>query len=222
VRLAIEIFGRCQVHRTAAGAAGRALLYDPCCGSAYHLSTLAWFVWDQIESIHASDLDADALSIAARNLSLLTLEGLDPRIAELTALHVQFGKPSHTASLQHALALRTRLEELSQNHPMSAHLFSADATNPSAVQMGLAGVKADVVLTDIPYGQLSDWQPATEALAAGNPPVHSLLAALLPVLAPNAVVAVAAGKHDKIAHESYRRLERFNAGKRQVVILRPY
>lgn len=221
VRLAVEIFRRCQAHRTAAGAGGRAVLYDPCCGSAYHLATLAWFAWDQIEHIHASDLDADALSIAARNLSLLTPGGLDRRIAELTALHEQYGKPSHAASLQYALVLRRRLEELSSEHPIAAHWFSADATNPSAVQMGLGDVEADVVITDIPYGQLSNWQPATEALSAGNEPVRSLLAALLPVLAPNAVVAVAAGKHDKIAHESYRRLERFYAGKRQVAILRP-
>jgi hypothetical protein len=221
VRLAVEIFRRCQAYRTAAGAGGSAVLYDPCCGSAYHLSTLPWFAWEEIERIYASDFDADALAIAARNLSLLTPEGLNRRVAELSALYDQFGKPSHAASLQHALALRSRLEALSSEHPIAAHWFSADATIPRAVEKGLAGAKADIVVADIPYGQLSDWQPATGALTMGNPPVHSLLAALLPVLAPNAVVAVAAGKQDKITHEGYRRLDRLSAGKRQIAILRP-
>jgi hypothetical protein len=222
VRLAVEIFRRCQAYRAAAGAGGRAVLYDPCCGSAYHLSTLAWFAWKEIERIHASDFNADALAVAARNLSLLTLEGMDRRVAELSALHEQFGKPSHAASLQHALALRSRLEELSSDHPIAARWFSADATNPLAVEKGLAGARADIVLADIPYGQLSNWQPATQALTLGHQPMHSLLAALLPVVAPNAVVAIAAGKHDKIAHEGYRRLERLYAGKRQIAILRPH
>ncbi len=84
VRLAVEIFRRCQAIRAAQGAQGPAVVYDPCCGGAYHLATMAYFNWDQIAGIYGSDIDEDALGVATRNLSLLTLDGMDRRIAELT------------------------------------------------------------------------------------------------------------------------------------------
>jgi hypothetical protein len=46
-----------------------------------------------------------------------------------------------------------------------------------------------------------------------------MLDALLPNLDPGTVLALAADKSQKIAHEGYRRLERFQIGKRQVTLL---
>jgi hypothetical protein len=46
-----------------------------------------------------------------------------------------------------------------------------------------------------------------------------MLTALLPLLAADAVVAVAADKGQTIAHEAYQRLDKFRVGKRQVAIL---
>ena len=60
-RLAVEIFRRCQALRAAQGAQGPAVVYDPCCGGAYHLATMAYFNWDQIAGIYGSDIDVDAL-----------------------------------------------------------------------------------------------------------------------------------------------------------------
>jgi hypothetical protein len=225
VRLAVEIFRRCQAIRSRQGAEGRAVVYDPCCGGAYHLATLAFFNWERIAAIYASDVDADALGVAARNLALLDPHGLEQRAAELAALHRQFGKDSHAASLEHALALRQRLVELRTGHVIETHLFCADATDGAAVQGGLVGAKIDIVLADIPYGQASQWRFA--APAAGNTagdaaePVQRLLDSLLPALAAHAVVAIAAGKQDRVKHTAYRRLERFTVGKRQLVILQP-
>ena len=222
VRLAVETFRRCLHWRSKAGASGPVTVYDPCCGGAYHLATLPWFDWPSIARIYASDLDADAVGVAARNLSLLTLEGMERRIAELTHLHQEYGKDSHALALQHALTLQERLSVLVQGHAIPTHLFCADATEGQAVAAGLAGAKADVVLTDIPYGQVSRWHSGTAALAQGAEPVGGLLESLLPVLAERAVVAVAAGKGDKIRHAAYRRLERFTVGKRQVTLLQAF
>jgi hypothetical protein len=219
VRLAVEIFRRCLAIRAAAGAKGPAVVYDPCCGGAYHLATLSLFNWEQIAALHASDLDPDALGLAARNLSLLTEEGLDRRIAELTALHAQYGKPSHAGALHHAQALRARLARLVAHHPLPTHLFGADATDPHAVAGGLGDTQADIVFADLPYGRGASWQAGTAALVQGADPAEALLSALQPHLAAGGVVALAAAKEEKIATAGYQRRARFPVGKRQIVIL---
>jgi 23S rRNA (guanine2535-N1)-methyltransferase len=221
VRLAVEIFRRCQAIRAAQGAHGPTVVYDPCCGGAYHLATMAYFNWDQIAGIYASDIDEDALGVAARNLSLLTLDGMDRRIAELTGLYEQYGKNSHKTFLEHAEHLRQQLAEAVRHHPLSTQLFRADATDAAAIAAALPTIKIDVVLTDIPYGRLAAWGGGSLALAQGSDPVHELLESLLPVLSSTSVLAVAAAKKEKIAHDCYTRLARLQVGARQIVILQP-
>ncbi len=237
VRLANEVFRRCLHWRAAAGGAqpGSCVLYDPCCGGAYHLATLAYFNWAQIGVVYASDIDADALGVAARNLALLAPSGLAQRVGELDAMHRQWGKESHAAAHEHAQALQARLAALHAGHAIATHLFCADATDGAAVRAGLAGAKIDVVIADAPYGRASQWQGAAEGHSGGGgdgdgageggaeaaTPLPKLLEVLLPSLAAGALVAVAAAKGDKIRHAAYRRLERFTVGRRQVVILQP-
>jgi 23S rRNA (guanine2535-N1)-methyltransferase len=221
VRLAVEVFRRCQAIRAARGERGPAVVYDPCCGGAYHLATMAFFNWDQIAGIYCSDIDEDALGVAARNLSLLTPDGMDRRMAELTSLYQQHGKASHEAALKHAEQLRQHLAEAVRHHPLATHLFRADATDAAALAAALPGVKVDIVLTDIPYGRLAEWGAGSQALLHGADPVHQLIESLLPVLSDNAVLAVAAAKKVKFAHDSYSRLARLQVGTRQIVILRP-
>lgn len=221
VRLAVEIFRRCQALRAAQGADGPAVVYDPCCGGAYHLATMAYFNWDQIADIYASDIDEDALRVAARNLSLLTLDGMDRRIAELTGLQQQYGKESHRVALMHAEELRQHLVGAVEHHPLITQIFRADATDAAAVSGALPDAKIDIVLTDIPYGRLAGWGSDSLALVQGNEPIHQLLESLLPVLSSLSVVAVAAAKKDKVAHGCYTRLARFQVGTRQIVLLRP-
>ena len=86
IRLASELFQRCLAVRRAGGLTGPCVLYDPCCGGAYLLSTLAYLHWHEIDRVIGSDIDEEALALAARNLSLLTLEGLDRRIQDLAAM----------------------------------------------------------------------------------------------------------------------------------------
>ncbi|MFO7323200.1 MAG: hypothetical protein DIU68_015840 [Chloroflexota bacterium] len=219
VRLANEVFRRCLAFRAAQGMTGPCTLYDPCCGGAYHLTTLAYFNWNSIARIIGSDIDEDAVALARRNLSLLHSAGLERRIEELAALHERFGKPSHAAALDNARILRQWLEQWSTQRRIETAVFRADATDRRSLKAGLAGVRPDVVFTDIPYGWRSNWSPDTLALEAGIDPVQALLDALLPELAPGAVVAVASNKTVKVQHTGYRRIEKFKAGKRQLVIL---
>jgi 23S rRNA (guanine2535-N1)-methyltransferase len=220
IRLTTEIFQRCQRVRAAAGATGRPVIYDPVCGTAYHLSTLAYLHPNDIGEIIASDVDPEILATAERNLSLLTPAGLDRRINEITEMLAAYGKPSHAAALASAQRLKQRLLLFAQVHEIRTRIFQADATDAAALRSGLAGTQVDMVISDIPYGQHSSWRSANPADPAPRRPIWRMLEALTPLLAPGAVVAIAADKGQKIEHEAYRRAERFQIGKRHVAILR--
>ncbi len=216
VRLVSEIFQRCLTLRATNGLTTPVALYDPCCGGAYHLATLAYLHGERIASIAASDIDTEALALARRNLDLLTLPGLDRRITELERLWADYGKRSHEEALESAARLRERLLDLTERRAIAVSVFQADATDGERVLAALGARSADVVITDVPYNRLSAWQGD-----AGFDPLWRMLEALRPILTPGAVVAVASDKGQTPAHEAYRRADRFQIGKRRIVLLRP-
>jgi hypothetical protein len=235
IRLASEVLQRCLAIRAAAGSSGpvtlydpccgaaagsseRVTLYDPCCGAAYHLSVLAYLHWPALQAIVASDVDPQSVEFAGRNLALLSVEGLDRRIAELTEMYQRYGKESHAAALSSARSLRQRLVDLSALHPIQVRVFQANALDRQAVHSQLQGLQVDIVFTDVPYGQHSQWQ---RQFTRAQSPMWAMLDALRDVLVPTSLVAVVSDKQQKGSHEGYRRVQRFQIGKRQIVILRP-
>jgi len=220
VRLASEMFQRCLALREADGLTVPCALYDPCCGGAYHLATLAYLHGERIASIAASDIDVDALSLASRNLDLLTLAGLERRIAEITAMLAAYDKASHAEALDSAERLRERLLVLTECHAIPVSVFQTDALAGARILAELGAHAVDIVITDVPYNRLSAWQGDAVATAPSNP-LWQMLEALRPVLSPGAVVAIASDKGQKAAHEAYQRVERFQIGKRRIVLLRP-
>jgi hypothetical protein len=221
VRLASELFQRCLAIRGSAGFDSPCALYDPCCGSAYLLSTLAFLHGREIRRIIGSDVDRDALGLARRNLALTTPEGLAARIAELQRLHQLYGKASHAAALDSARRLQRLLAATGAEHGMRSELFAADALRKTELAARLKHIRVDVVLTDVPYGQLSSWQAAAAGANREADPVTQMLEALRPVLSAQAVVAIATDKQQKAAHPAYARCDRFQVGKRRIVFLRP-
>lgn len=213
IRLASEMFRRCVARLDKSGPY---TLYDPCCGSGYLLATLAYFHWQEIGALVGSDVDERALSLAKANLSLLTVEGLERRTAQIEQMGREYGKRSHQDALESARRLKVRLSEHLKRHTIETHVFRADATDAQTLTERLSNLGSqtiDIVLADIPYGKHSAWQTAHEN------PIWHMLDALHKVIAPHTVLALAASKAQPIAHEGYRRLERFQIGKRQVVLL---
>jgi hypothetical protein len=154
------------------------------------------------------------------NLSLLTEEGLDRRIAEISQMLEQYKKASHAAALQSAQKLRQQLLGRLETHQIAVNWFVADVTDGQAISAGLAGTPVDLVITDVPYGRRSAWQ-ITDLAQTTLSPVGQMLEALLPVLSSRSVVAIAADKQQALEHQSYRRLDRFQVGKRRVGLLQP-
>jgi hypothetical protein len=219
VRLATEVFQRCQALRARSGLDGPCTLYDPCCGGGYLLTCLGFLHRAALARVVGSDVDPGALRLAERNLSLLTPEGLAARERRLAVLHDAHGKQSHADALSSVPRLRAML--LPPGAPgLNTLLFRADALNPSEVSAGLGGLRADVVVADLPYGRLSSWREPASA-SSQQTPAWRMLESLRSALAPGAVVAVAADKGQKVTHEAYRRLDHFQIGKRRVVIVAP-
>ena len=220
IRLASELLQRCLAIRQARRQTTPCRLYDPCCGGAYHLATLAFLHWHAITEIVASDIDEQALELAARNLSLLTQEGFARRRAEVAELLAAHGKESHRATLEIADRLQPRLRQNLRTHPIAVRLFRADATDGARLSTELRDSPADVVLTDLPYGRQATWQIDAPVESAESP-LWRMLEALRGVAQPSTLVAIVADKRQKIAHPQYRRVEYFRAGKRQATILEP-
>lgn len=221
MRLTTEIFQRCQAIRRKRGNHGSVTLYDPCCGGAYHLSTLAYLHWHEIGTIIASDIDKEILSFAARNLSLLTRPGLNQRINEISALLSTYGKPSHAAALESATRLLSALEKNSAGHRVDTYLFAANAMSSHQLIRELKDIDIDIVISDVPYGKRSIWQETKDAVEQQSGSLWQMLEGMLPVLNNNTIVAIAVDKMQKCKHAQYKQIERFKVGKRQIFLLQP-
>ena len=216
LRLASEIFQHCLAIRKTDGLSGRCVLYDPCCGAGYLLCGLSYLHWAEIRAALGSDIATEAVALAGRNLGLLHEAGLNRRMAEISEMIRLYGKQSHREALQSCLVINERIRHLTEHFPLATGAFQADASDGNALVEHLNGTQADIVLTDVPYGLHSEWQGANSA-----GPAWAMLNALLGVLAPGGLVAVAADKHQKITHDRYQRMKRFQVGKRRITILKP-
>ena len=194
------------------------VLYDPCCGEAYHLSTLAYLHWNDISTIIGSDIDAAALATAESNLSLLTAAGIVRRCTELTAYYNQYGKESHAQAMVHAGTLGAALQQFRRHHAITTRLFQADALQPAALSTHLHGQPIDLVFADVPYGRCAQWQGDIASSTAY--PVAELLGALRPVITPKTIVVIASMKHEQVAHAAYTRVARLKLGKRMITLMK--
>jgi tRNA G10 N-methylase Trm11 len=175
IRLAGEMFARALALWAAQGLRSPCTVYDPCCGGAYHLATLAYLHWSDIGAIIGSDVDEEAL--------------------------------------------REELLGSVEEHAIRCELFRADATDSQALQTELRGGPVDVVLTDVPYGRRSGSQLPPTAQGSTLAPAGRMLEALLSVITPSSIIAIAADKRQALAHPAYRRLGRMQLSDRHVVWL---
>jgi hypothetical protein len=213
VRLASEIYQRCLALR--GKRSSPCTIYDPCCGAAYHLSVIAYLHWDSVCRVVCSDIDEKAVQLAERNLGLLTPGGMERRGREISAMVRLYDKESHKGALESIKRMEGQVNRLTAVRPLQTRVFRANATEASSLRDGLQDTAIDIVFTDIPYGQHSQWEEARM-----SNPAWAMLDALLEFLSPKSILAVASDKLQKIAHEKYTRLEKFQLGKRQVVILK--
>jgi len=182
-----------------------AAVYDPCCGGAYMLAVLGFLYGGFIKAIYASDVSEDAVKLAGANLSLLSETGLLKRREKLQELYLTYGKQSHAAAVKSV----DRLFDKLQNN-ISVKTFQTDILSHDP----LSGfdLKADLVITDVPYGALTSWDDA------GGCAISRMMDAVKPILNKNAVVAVCRDKTQKSGNKNYIRIDKFQCGKRVIEI----
>ena len=219
VRLASEILQRCQAQLLRLGRTPPYTVYDPCCGSAYLLASLAYLHWPALQQLVGSDVDPSVLPLAERNLSLLTAAGLEARIAQLARLSQQFGKPSHEQALASAQRLQERLLIYLRRHSIQSYVFTANALTSQDLFPHLEHRTIDMIITDLPYGQRTTWQE-TELPPDGFGPGWQLLEALREIVTPTSILALTTNKQQKVSHEAYQRLEQCQIGKRRTLFYR--
>ena len=201
VRLAQEIFGRCLQYSPKKK---NICLYDCCCGGGYLLTVLGFLNQDSIGKLMGSDVDVELLSIAKKNLSLLSEEGINRRITEIEEMIDNFHKQSHVEARESAI----KLKGLIKTH-IEVEVFYADV---------LQGVnlkeRPDIILTDIPYGNLVVWKSKED-----NSMVK-FLDTLYGISSSDTVIGLCMDKKTKVKDERFERLEWQQVGKRRFEILR--
>jgi 23S rRNA G2445 N2-methylase RlmL len=219
VRLTTEIFQRCRTHLLRLGRAHPYTVYDPFCGSAHLLVTLAYLHWPEIHQIIGSDVDPAIIPLAKRNLSLITPAGMEARIEQLGQLYEAYGNASHAQALTSARRLQARLLDYRRRHAITSHIFVANALNHEDLLQHPELSAVDLIISDLPYGQQSTWITADQPDAPSNP-AWQLLDTLQVIASPSTIIALTSNKQQKIAHDGYQRVEQFQIGKRRIGFFR--
>lgn len=206
VRLAEELFLRAASHLPR-----RPLhVWDPCCGSGYLLTVVGFLQRPAVAAVLASDVDQDAVGLAASNLGLLSEKGLRDREEELSTLHARFGKPGHAEAGLAAQRLADQLAKGGGSVPVRTGV--ANAFSVGDLRALLGSTAPDVVLADVPYEQQASWR----FTPTGEDPLPALLGALAAVLPGHAVIAVTA--QARKVRAGFPALERFRVGNRAAFV----
>lgn len=211
VRLASEIFQRCAERLARRGTPPPYSLYDPCCGGGYLVTVVGLLHGACLQRIIASDIDAEAVERARRNLSLLTTAGMERRLEVLRGMAAEFGKPSHRDAVESGLRLKAALTPAHER--IQTDCFPFDITGEAGLPNLVRAV--DLVIADLPYGRTTAWKGLADAAEAAR----ALLGKVQAALAPAAVVALVAGKDQVVSHPDYRRAAVWTIGRRRVTLL---
>ena len=193
VRLLNEIFGRAMEH---AKKKKDLSIYDPCCGGGYSLTVLGFCHGEVISTLYGSDIDPKMTACARKNTSLLTTEGLEKRRQEVEKLYQEYNKTSHKEALESIERLQSRLKDT-----LAIEIFEADCTKE------LPEIPADIILTDVPYGNLVEW---SEDSAVS---LHDMMEQLGVMAKPGTVLAVCMDKKQKVVHPDWKRVEKQQIGR---------
>lgn len=198
VRLLNEIYGRAKSYLEKKD---NITVYDPCCGGGYALTVLGMFHNLSIGRIYASDVDSGMVELSKRNLGLLTYSGLMRRKQEIRKSYEMYGKQSHREALESCDKLYDRLRR-----EIRTEVFEADCTK------ALPDIKPDIIITDVPYGNLVNWAEDTG--------LGAMLDQLWEISHSETILAVCMDKGQKAGNSRWRRIEKHNHGKRRIEIFR--
>jgi hypothetical protein len=210
VRLIEDIFQTCNKYLTEKGSSGKRTIYDPLCGVGYSLTVLGLLHGEKLEKILASDIDKTNLEFAKKNLSLLTVPGMNRRITELQKFVENYKKKSHEEALESARRLRDQIALFN----ITQNIFNFDMLGEKALPSSVKNI--DMVIADVPYGKLTSWQGQSD-----KHPVQESLDKLKSRLNKTSIVALVSNKKQEILHEGYTKIKTLKVPKRKIILLTP-
>ncbi len=211
VGLTLDIYRKCSEQLIKNGNSGPYVIYDPFCGVAYSLTVLGFFNGENIKKIIASDVDKTMLEFAHKNLSLLTKKGIDIRIKELKRFIQDYNKNSHEEALISAEKLKIISNELTTEIKEFQYNILSDIQLPKFVN------KIDMIITDLPYGKLTNWEGVDREIN----PTQQFLNKIKDRLKKNSVVVIVSNKQQKVIYEGFNKVKSFKVGKRKIIMLSP-
>ncbi len=212
VRLASEIYQLCKSILINQGFNEPCVVYDPCCGGAYSLTSIGYLHGNEISEIYASDIDEVAIRLAQKNLNLLTRDGINERIKEINIMINEFDKISHLEALESAMKLKNIIEK--REKEIEIKCFLNDITN-NKNRNNIDNI--NIVIADLPYGDITNWGCISNEEEA----IRKLLDSISEVISSNSVISIITRSKIKIQHGNFKKIERFLIGKRQITILQP-
>ncbi len=198
VRLVNEIFGYAKEYATKNI---DLCVYDPCCGGGYSLTVLGFLNQEAIGKLYGSDVNSQMVEVAEKNLALLNEKGLEKRKAEIQMLFDKYGKESHAAALESVDRLKN-----SKKKDIPAETFVADCTE------ALPQISPDIIITDIPYGNLVEWNSKSTA------PLYDMLHQLAAISKEGTILAISMDKKQNAVHPAWIRRKKQIVGKRKFEI----
>jgi 23S rRNA (guanine2535-N1)-methyltransferase len=211
VKLASEIFLRGRSYLRSRSDKEKYSLFDPCCGGAHLLTTIGILNGQSLNRIVGSDIDDRVIEIAKCNLSMVNQDGIQNRLEQIKRLYYEYGKESHWEAIGSAERLKQMI--LERRSTIELDCFQADATDSR--NFPRTKDTFDIVITDLPYGEVVAWR------SAEIDPANQLLENLLNVISSKSVVIIVCDKKQVINHPNYNRLEQLKIGKRKVFFLEP-
>ncbi len=199
VRLINEIYRRCLNYSPKKE---DIVLYDCCCGGAYSLTVLGFCNQNTLATIFGSDIDENMVKLAKLNLGLLTQSGLEQRKDELKKLHESYNKNSHLEAIESVDRLKNNIKK-----EIETVIFQADATKEMTLLKS-----PDIIITDIPYGDLVEWNDFNENS------LNEMLSQIHRISNTGTIIAISRNKKQKIKDFNWTRLEKNVIGKRVVEI----
>jgi 23S rRNA G2445 N2-methylase RlmL len=199
VRLINEIFRRCIYY---CENKSDLTVYDPCCGGGYSLTVLGLCNNEVIADILGSDIDKRMIEYAKKNTDLLSQAGLKKRIDEIEGMLQLYSKASHSEALESAKRIKDVIK-----HEINIDIFEADCTIPLNIDK-----KIDIIITDVPYGNLVDWKGEHES------GIYVMMKQLSKIANPSTVLAISMDKHEKVNNNEWKRCEKNIIGKRKFEI----
>jgi len=209
VRFSRELFQRCKYYLEESGKKQPYAIWDAFCGTAYLMTVLGFLHESDIKTIFASDADGVIIETAKKNLSLLDENGLNQRIGELNVLVDKYNKDSHKEALKSANRLKLKIKERVETKVFQFNALIEEI--PSDI------CNIDMVIVDLPYGQLTQWR----GLEENKEPAQMFLDNIKTSLDKRAVLAIVSNKKQNITYDGYKKLKTFTLGKRRVWFFQP-